>query len=275
MGNFLKSILPIAAGAAGSMFGGPIGGQLAGGLASSLLGGKGSKKSSQQAFADVLRAARPDQANAQGDQLTWTTDPKTGQAVQTTKYSPERQAQFDAFNRIATGRMGKAEGMTAGLPTGAVDYEKMGLGSLANAFGIGEGKTGKRPWADREFSSLGGDALNFLQFAEGNGTATPSQTWGSQPIPTQGMNTGGGSALSPPPPQGGPPPPGPAPSGGGGMIGGMIGDMMLRVPPGQDGMAKAKQAMMEEEARKRAMDAGSGGGAMLQPGMGMPGDRGY
>jgi hypothetical protein len=87
--------------------------------------------------------------------------------------------------------------MTAGLPEGKVDYNKMGLGSLANAFGIGEGTTGKRPWADREYSSLGGDALNFLQFAEGNGTAQPSQTWGSQPIPT--APSGGGAALSPPP----------------------------------------------------------------------------
>jgi len=232
IGKLLKIAAPIAAGMIPGV------GAIAGPLAAGILGGMGEKKSSKNAFADVLRAARPDQSNAQGDQLTWTTDPKTGQAVQKVAYSPERQAQFDAFNRIATGRMGKAEGMTAGLPEGKVDYNKMGLGSLANAFGIGEGTTGKRPWADREYSSLGGDALNFLQFAEGNGTAQPSQTWGSQPIASG------------------------APSGGGGMIGGMVGNMKGGPETAGDPMAAQRAAMMEEE-RKRNMALQTGGGNAL------------
>lgn len=242
LGGLLKMAAPIAAGMIPGI------GPIAGPLAAAVVGGMGSKKSSKNAFADVLRAARPNQSNAQGDQLTWTTDPKTGQAVQSVAYSPERQAQFDAFNRIATGRMGKAEGMTAGLPTGAIDYDKMGLGSLAAAGGIGQGKTGKRPWADSEYSSLGGDALNYLQFSEGQGGLTPAQTWGSRPIGAP--PSGGGAALAPPPPA-------PAPSGGGGMIGNMMGGPETAGDP----IAAQKQAMMAEELRKRTQDqiaAGTG-----------------
>jgi hypothetical protein len=250
--GFLSKILKTAAPLAANYF---VPGS--GALVSGMMQGKGTKKNAKNAYADLLRAARPNQTNAAGDQLTWTTDPKTGKEVQTTSYSPERQAQFDSFNRIATGRMGKAEGMTAGLPTGNIDYNKMGLGSLANAYGIGQGDTGKRPWADDKYSSLGGDALKFLQFSEGQGGLVPAQTWGSQPM-GGGAPSGGGAALAPPPapaPQGAPPPT--APSGGG----------MALAPPGPDPMAAQRAAMMaEEEERKRNQ--------LLQAGMGLPGDRG-
>lgn len=200
-----------------------------GALVSGMMQGSKTKKGAQQAYADALRAARPNQMNAGGDTLNWSVDPTTGRDVQTTKFSPEHQAQYDAFNRIATGRMGKAEGMTADLPTGKIDYDKMGLGSLASAFGIGQGTTGKRPWADREYSSLGGDALNFLQFSEGQGGLTPTQTWGSRPVDA-GAPSGGGAALSPPPP-------GPDPA-----------------------------ALAAEEQRKKALAMQTGGGAALMGG---------
>ena len=114
MGIF-KKILPIAAGAVGTYFGGPIGGQIAGGLASSLVGGKSNKNISQgnqaydkQAYIDALRYNRPNQQNASGATSMWSTDPATGQAMQTQSFGPEEQKRRDMFNQIAMSRMQNA-----------------------------------------------------------------------------------------------------------------------------------------------------------------------
>jgi hypothetical protein len=208
-GKAFKSLAPIAATIGGNMIA-PGLGSAAGALVGGAITGKNTKKNAQQVFQDVQAAGHANQSNAQGDSSNWTFDPATKQWSQAQKYSPERQAQFDAFNKMATNRMNIAAGLD---PTGAsyqADYEKMGLGAL---LGGDKGTTGKRPWADDKYSSLGGDALKYLQYA-GPGPDVPlTQTWGASPMPTQGQ--------PPPPPPGGP-------AAGGGLIGGT---MPNRTPP--------------------------------------------
>jgi len=116
--NFLKSLLPIAAGAAGTFFGGPVGGQIAGSLASSFMGSKSNKNISQgnqnwdrQAYADALRYNRPNQVNASGATNNWAQDPTSGAWTQTQKFGAPEQQRRDAFNQIAMSRMQNAGGM--------------------------------------------------------------------------------------------------------------------------------------------------------------------
>jgi len=217
LGKIFKAIAPLAA-SAGANFLLPGSGAAAGALVGGIMGGKGTKKSSKQTFEDILRASRPNQANAQGDTLEWTTDPKTGQAVQTVKYGAEKQKASDSFQRLAANRMAFAEGLDPSGKSYQADYEKMGLGAL---LGGDTGTTGKRPWADDKYSSMGGDALKYLQYS-GPGPDIPmTQSWGSQPIP--------GAGPAAPPPQ---PPvqtmPNPV-AAGGGLLGKMI---QNQIPPG-------------------------------------------
>jgi len=179
MGLKLGSLLKVAAPIAANYF---VPGS--GALVAGVMGGMGSKKSAKNTFADVLRQARPNQTNEMGDQLSWSTDPKTGQPVQTVNYSPERKQQLDSINTINNARLDTAKGIDLsryGNPTMGIDWESLGLGALAKGAGVAkEGTTGKMPWADSKYASLGGDALRNLQFSEGQ--LPVSQTWGSKPM---------------------------------------------------------------------------------------------
>lgn len=160
--KFLKNLLPLAAGFAANSFL-PGSGQLVSGLASGLMGGANTKsnaRAQQQQYIDALRANRPNQYNPFGG-LEWSQDDK-GNWTQKVSMNPEDQARLDAFRKIAMGRLEKA-GMID-LPTAKMNYDAMGLGSLAAAAGIGQGTTGKRPWADSPYASMGGNMLRELQY---------------------------------------------------------------------------------------------------------------
>lgn len=228
-GKIFKSVIPALAAAGGNMLV-PGLGSVAGPLIGGMITGKGSKDNAKKVFEDVNKVSHANQANAQGDTSTWTQDP-SGQWSQTQKYSPERQKQLDLFNQMATGRMAMAAGLD---PTGKSyqgDYEKMGLGAL---LGGDTGTTGKRPWADDKYSSLGGDALKYLQFA-GPGPDIPyTQTWGATPMKTQQPQPMQNAPGPQPQMQdmmlrgGGPPPMPPAGAAAGG-------DMLRRMAPPQPG----------------------------------------
>ena len=195
--GFLKNLIGPALGMAGGMTGIPGLGQLGSALGGAIGGGlktKGNAKAQQQQYIDALRANRPDQSNPFGS-LSWTEGPG-GKWSQNVTMNPEDQKRLDMFRQIAASRLGQAGKI--GLPTGAIDYDKMGLGSLAAAAGIGQGSTGKRPWADSPYASMGGNMLRNLQWSQPTQIPSWMNMMSSSPI---GMGGGGG----------GPPPPGPAP----------------------------------------------------------------
>lgn len=104
-------------------------GQIAGGAAMKKTG----QQNEAQRMADwqaMLRANRPNQSTPFGS-VEWTQDPKTGNWTQTSKLSPELQERLGSFNEIAKARMANAQGMQ--LPTGGIDYGRLGLGNIAKA----------------------------------------------------------------------------------------------------------------------------------------------
>jgi hypothetical protein len=170
--------------------------------------GKKKKKAAEKAYQASLQAARPDQTNEWGDTLKWTKDDK-GNWQQTVTLSPERKAQQEAYQRTAAGSMAMAEKWgQENNPSKQADWNKMGLGAFAENAGLipkGTSTTGKRPWADSPYSSMGGDSLRYLQYA-GPGSEIPmTQTWGSGPMAAEG----GSPPNAPPPVQTAPPPPPP------------------------------------------------------------------
>lgn len=176
LGKILKIAAPIGLGMINPALGAAAGG---------ILGGLGQKQQGQQDLAAQLAYERPNQNTPFGSQ-NWAKDAQ-GNWTGTTTMNPEDQARMDAWRKIAMSRMGVAGAQDLSRYSKAPDYNKMGLGHLASAWGAQEGgTTGQRPWASSPYASLGGNMLRDLQFA-GPSANNPqsqfmSQSWGRTPM---------------------------------------------------------------------------------------------
>lgn len=185
--GWLKSLLPFAGAAVGGAIGGPVGASIGGGLTSAVMGGLSTKNNAAAALAAQLRAERPNQTNASGATSNWTQDAQ-GNWTQKVAFGPEEQARRDLFNQIAQSRMQGAKGIDLSRYAKPIDWDALGFGAMSAATG-GSGTTGKRPWANAPYTSMGGDYLRNLQYAA---PTSPLLPWASMISGSPTQPPGGG-----------------------------------------------------------------------------------
>jgi len=149
------------------------------GVGGSLIGGLMSKKGADDQQADIKQMRDEDWERNKQNYATqlrdsrvnrsspfqtskWTQD-ADGKWSQENAFTAPEQALYDQQNAIKQARNASAAGIK--LPSRGIDWDSLGFGALAKGAGVGEGTTGKRPWADQPYTSGGGNFLNFMSQA--------------------------------------------------------------------------------------------------------------
>ena len=128
MGFSFKNLLPAIGMIAGNAIAPGIGTAIGGAIGSGIAGGSATKRAvsgiqdqDRQAYANYLRAARPNQTNASGATSAWNQD-STGNWSQKVALGPEEQKRRDLYNQMMAGRMQQASGMDMSRYNQGMDF---------------------------------------------------------------------------------------------------------------------------------------------------------